>query len=156
MKKMANESISQLIALIVSLTVAVAIGGVIMENADVLSGSIQRKGSNLSQQIETDIKIINDPQYVTENIGGENVVILYVKNTGTETLDNRKDLIDILIDGEYLGRENITSLQTGDEKWDPSDVLTIVTDYTESYLGPGDHEVKIVIYNKKDSLKFRL
>lgn len=153
---MANQSMSQLISLIVSLTVAVAVGGVILENADILSGSIRRKGSNLSKQIETDIEIVNDPQYVTKNIGEENIVVLYVKNTGTEALDNSKKIIDVFIDGEYLSEENIESLQIESEKWYPSEILTITTDYSENYLGSDDHEARVIIYNKKDSLKFRL
>ncbi len=154
---MADNSVSQLITLIVSLSIAVMIGGVVLQSVDSISGSIEEKGSDLSRQINTDIEIINDPKYVTENTGTDNVVVIYVKNTGSTTLENEKKILDVFIDGEYLSIENITSLEVkGDGEWTPSGTMKIETTYSESYLGPGDHKVRVVIYNNKDSLNFVL
>lgn len=153
---MANESISGMVLLIVSLTVAAILGGVVLQYAQEISGSIKRRGNDLSMQIETDITIINDPQHVIENIDGKDAVVLYVKNTGSSTLDDTPKLVDVFIDGEFLGEDNISMEVIDENYWGPHAVLKIETTYTREYLGFGDHSAKVITFNTEDELKFRL
>ncbi len=154
---MAETSITNLIVLIVSLGIAVGIGGVVLQSADMISNSIRDKGYRLSTQLDADISIINDPEYMIENVNGENVVVLYVKNIGSITLENEKKYVDVFLDGEYVAEENIWSMEViGENRWVPHSVLRIVTSYSQDYLGAGDHKAKVVTFNTEDSIKFRL
>ncbi len=156
---MADASISQLIVLVVSLSIAVTVGGMVMQSAGMISGSIEKQGSAVSRQIETDIEIINDPEYMTENIDSDNVLVLYVKNIGSRSIPKDKSIIDIFVDGRYLSGENIENLiVVNGDSWAPSRVLKIITNYPESYLENlhgTDHSVKVMVYNNEDTLKFR-
>lgn len=155
---MADASISQLIVLVVSLSIAATVGGMVMQSAGMISGSIEDQSHTVSRQIETDIKIINDPQYMFENVhdGGDNKLVLYVKNTGSRTLENSFSVIDVFVDGTYLSGEKLDKRIMGDTRWYPSRVLKIVTNYTKDEPGPGDHRVKLMVYNNEDELKFRI
>lgn len=156
---MADASISQLIVLVVSLSIAVTVGGMVMQTAGMVSGSIERKGSDISRQIATDIKIISDPDHMMENINGDNELVLYVKNIGSTTLENSHKVIDVFIDGKYLYKENIDNLKIMDDgkSWSPSRVLKIITNYSRRSLDTGsDHKAKVVVYNNEDTLKFRV
>ena len=151
---MAQDSASNMVFLIVSLTVAAAVGGVIIQYSQEISDSIQERGSDLSRQIETDVKIVNDPEYMYENINGENRLVIYAKNTGSGTLENNLRLVDIFIDGTYVQNENIESFSVLDQSdWVTSSVAKISLDYN---LSDGDHEVKIEVFNSDDSLRFRI
>lgn len=156
---MADASISQLIVLVVSLSIAATVGGMVMQSAGMISGSIEDQSRTVSRQIETDIEIINDPQYMFENVnGGDNNLVLYVKNTGSEKIENSYSIIDVFVDGIYLSEENIKRRNIiGDTtRWRPSRVLKIVTDYTKESLDGVDHRVKLMVYNNEDTLKFRI
>lgn len=155
---MADASISQLIVLVVSLSIAATVGGMVMQSAGMISGSIEDQSQTVSRQIETDIEIINDPQYMFENVnGGDNNLVLYVKNTGSEKIENSYSIIDVFVDGTYLSEGNIEKRNIiGDVRWYPSRVLKIVTNYTKENLKSGDHRVKLIVYNNEDTLKFRI
>lgn len=163
---MADASISRLVLLIISLTIATIIGGVVLQYSERISGSIKERGDGLSKQFETDISIINDPQYMTENEnitgpggnGVDNYIVLYVKNTGSSTLENKRNLVNVFLDGEMLREDNIESMRVINESyWRPHAVVRILTDYTATELGENqDHKAKVITFNTEDSLKFRL
>ena len=151
---MAQDSASNMVFLIVSLTVAAAVGGVIIQYSQEISDSIKERGSDLSRQIETDVTIVNDPDYMYEQINGENRLVIYAKNTGSVSLENKLRVVDVFVDGAYLNNENIKSFEVmNNNTWAPSTVAKLTADYS---LNEGDHEVKIEIFNSDDSLKFRL
>ncbi len=151
---MAGDSATKLVFLIVSLTVAAAVGGVIIQYSQEISNSIKERGSSVSKQIEADVTIVNDPNYMYENINGENYLVLYVKNTGSNTLENSLKITDVFIDGNYVKDENIQSFQTLEyNSWAPSTVAKVTADYS---LDSGDHQAKIEIFNSEDTLKFKI
>lgn len=163
---MAEASISQLIVLVVSLSIAVTVGGVVLQSAGKISGSIKEKGSVVSKQLETDIKIINDPDHMAweNNVNKENLIV-YVKNIGSRNLPASLKIIDLFIDGNYVGSENIAhpdnlTVLNGGQEWGRSKVLEIETSYDNndiySLTGGRDHKLKVVVYNNEDTLKFRL
>ena len=150
---MGQGSASSLVFLIVTLTIAAGVGGMVMRYSQDISGSIQNRGADLSRNIETDFSIVSDPDYIYQEINGENKLVVYVKNTGSNTIENDLRVIDVYIDGTYLSSENIEVLSVADSDiWKPSSVLKIVIDYS---LPDGDHEVRVGVFNNSDSLKFR-
>ena len=89
-----------------------------------------------------------------DEINGENRLVIYAKNTGSITLENSLRVVDVFIDGAYLNNENIKNFEVMNRTaWTPSTVAKLTADYS---LEPGDHEVKIEVFNSDDSLKFRL
>ncbi len=151
---MAQDSASNLVFLIVSLTIAATIGGVIIQYSQEISNSIQERGNDLSKQIETDIEIVNDPDYMYEYINGGDKLVIYVKNTGSVTLENNLRIVDVFVDGVYINNDVIESFNVmNNDSWAPSTVAKIVADYS---LSDGDHEVKVEVFNSDDTLKFRI
>lgn len=149
---MGNDSTSSIVFLLVSLVIAATIGGMVIQYSQQISYSIKEKGSNLSKELKTGISIINDPEYMQKNVDGENVIVLFVKNTGSVPLDNSADVVDIFVDGKYMRKENIQNFPVvNDSEWVSSSVAKIVTDYTPD---SGDHKVKIEVNDTKDSLEF--
>lgn len=160
---MAEASISQLIVLVVSLSIAVTVGGVVLQSAGMISGSIEEKGSVVSRQLETDIKIINDPEHIAwANNQNKDNLIIYVKNIGSRSLPASMKIIDLFIDGNYIDSENVSLrvLNEGPKKWERSKVLEMETTYDNKEIynltNGRDHKLKVTVYNNEDTLKFRL
>jgi len=152
---MAQDSASSIIFLIVTLTIAAAVGGMVMRYSQEISGSVQGRGSDLSRQIETDFNIVNDPNYMYQEIDGENRLVVYAKNTGSRTIEPDERVIDVFISGAFVRSGDIDNMEVleNEDAWVPSSVLKIVIDYD---LDPGDYELKLEAFNNSDSLKFRV
>lgn len=149
---MASDSVSNMVFLVVSLVVAASVGGIVIQYSQRVSSSIEREGSDLSDQIQTDISIVNDPEYMTEEVSGENNLVLYVKNVGSRTLEENMNVVDIFVDGDYIPSENVRSFEVLEKNiWRPSSVAKILTNYT---LNSGDHKATVRISSKEDSIEF--
>ncbi|MGB8217674.1 MAG: flagellar protein G [Candidatus Methanoperedens sp.] len=146
----AGASATQMIFFITSVIIALGVVGALFLNVQSVSTAVTMGSKTFSQQLRTDITIINDP----ENIPADaNNYTFYVKNTGEEDISTQS--ITVLIDGSLVPDGNLTKriLNSGDAMWIPGDVLEI--NATASIV-TGSHSLRVITENGvEDSFEFR-
>jgi flagellar protein FlaG len=102
-----------------------------------------------SEQLRTDITVINDPEIVPNSSG---IYTIYVKNTGKEDLSTQ--YITVIIDGNLVPDGNLNkTILNGDAVWIPGDVLKINATVS---IDPGSHNLRVITENGiEDSFEFR-
>ena len=136
-----SASSTQLIFFIGSVLIATMLVGVFFSSIYSISDSIRDKENELSSQLTTDVEIINDP----DNIPNDPLII-YVKNTGSRTLDQNRTTV--IINGTVQTTATITTIGS-EEYWKPGEVIAIEMDMI---LDTGDHRVKVVMDNGVDDV----
>lgn len=132
-------------ATVVATAASAALSGVVFD----LTGKLGEKGDQLSGVLATDIRIINDPATVPNN-----PVLIYVKNTGTYTLN--ATLTTLLIDGTVVTTTNtIVGAAAGYDVWKTGDVLKM--SYATTLTTSADHLARAITQNGvADDLRFRV
>lgn len=147
---MPGEGITQLIFFIAAIVIAVGVIGVVTVNVQSISASYGMNSKTLSDQLKTDITIINDPAAIPYTSGNYN---FFVKNTGKSTID--PTTVNMFIDGNYTNVTNKWTVMEGGTLWYPTYVLRL--NYTTATLfTAGDHTVRVVAGNGVfDTMPFR-
>ncbi len=146
----ADTSATHLIFFIVSVIIALSVAGALFMNIQSISTAAITGSKTLSEQLRTDITVINDPDSIPFSNGN---YTFYIKNTGKEDLSTA--YISVIIDGSVIlgGSINKTILE-GDALWRSGDVLKI--DVATS-LNPGSHKIRVVTNNGiDDELDFKI
>ncbi|NLI73462.1 MAG: hypothetical protein GX369_01640 [Euryarchaeota archaeon] len=144
----ADASVTQTTFFIASLVVAASLAGVIIGISNSMANEIENKVQVASDQMATDMVIINDPRSVPYNDG---MITIYVKNVGDISLKYNR--ITILIDGRFVKDPNI-SLSDSSVGWSSGSVIEITAPID---LEKGDHSVKVTTDNGfSDTMLFRL
>lgn len=152
----AGTSATHMIFFIAAIVIAIGVVGVVTVNVQSLSSSTNIGSKALSNQLKTDITLINDPLIIP--FDGTNYTF-YVKNTGATELTPSS--VNILLDGSMntidtwriLDRDGNT-WESQAAVWKPGDVLEI--NLTQS-LPAGDHYLKVACENgESDSMKFKI
>ncbi|NJD76795.1 MAG: flagellar protein G [Candidatus Methanoperedens sp.] len=147
----ADTAASHLIFFIVSVIIALSVAGGIFMNVQSISTAATIGSRAMSEQLKTDITVINDPDTIPYD-SSAGVYIFYVKNTGKEELSPVG--ITVLIDGVTItdGNINKTVIQGG-TVWRATDVLKVNATVT---LGTGSHKIRVVTGNGiDDEFEFR-
>jgi len=114
-----------------------------------LATGTRQRGDAYAKQLDTDVRIINDPQRVATNPH-----VFYIKNTGGRSLVAQETTV--LWDGQVATDVAFDILGSPDDVgWDPGEVLKV----TVTGLGSasGDHRVRVVTENgASDSLEVRI
>lgn len=154
---MASASVSHLVIFIASILVAGTVAGALVTGVDRISHSMTERTETTSEQIRTDLTIISDPGSgaVYEETNGSGNVTVLVKNTGSRNLLAVDDAVDVLIDGEFVPRSNVTvtSLEGESEVWHTGSVVRIRVRQT---LDAGDHRVQVTANGETEVLRFRV
>ena len=147
----ADTAASHLIFFIVSVIIALSVAGGIFMNVQSISTAATMGSKTFSQQLRTDITIINDPEKIPYDAGTSNYTF-YVKNTGKEDLFPQ--YITVLIDGSLVPDGNLNkTILNGDAMWMPGDVLEINATVS---IDPGSHSLRVITENGvEDSFEFR-
>ncbi len=153
---MASVSVSHLILFIASMVIAVSVAGVFTTSVDDLAQAIDDQGLQVSDNVRTSIDIISDSG--SDNIydDSDETVTLYVKNTGSQSLDPVERQIDVLVNGEFVSSEDIDIevLSDGNEDtWDRNEVIERVI---QQQLDPGDHRVLVIVNGDEETIQFRV
>lgn len=143
---------THLIFFIVALAIAVGVVAVVNTNVQQISGATIESAKVLSNQLRTDITVINDPETVPNT--GTNYTF-YVKNTGKTMLAT--NLVTVMVDGSFVPTNNTTiTILDGESMWDTANVIQIDADLG-STLSPGKHRVNVVVENGvSDTLEFEV
>jgi flagellar protein FlaG len=101
----------------------------------------------LSEQMRTDITIVNDPEIIPYD-GGSGKYTFYAKNTGKTEL--APEYVTVLVDGIFIEPVDVNAALTdGDIVWRPGEILTLNVTTTPSPLEAGDHRVLVAADNGK-------
>jgi flagellar protein FlaG len=147
----AETAITHMIFFIAAVVLAMGVVAVLSVNVQSISGATSASSKVISDQLRTDITVINDPDTVPYR--NNEYYTFYAKNTGKSELNI--DYVNLILDGILIPPENLTtSVLDGDVMWRPGDVLNI--NVTTSQLSSGDHSVRVVTENgKSDSMRFK-
>jgi len=146
----AGASATQMVFFISSVIIALSVVGAIFMNVQSLSSAVIIGSKTLSEQLKTDITVINDPEMIP-NPGGI-IYTFYVKNTGVQDLGTK--YISVIIDGTIILDNNLNkTIIEGGQTWLTGDVLMINATVS---LDPGNHNLRIITSNGiEDTFLFR-
>lgn len=147
----AGASATQMIFFITSVIIALGVVGALFMNIQSLTSAATIGSKTLSEQLKTDITVINDPQIIPYDSGTGNYTF-YVKNTGKEELGI--NYITLIIDGKVFSNTGQTILGS-DDMWFAGDVLSINVTISPS-LAQGSHNLRVIAENGiEDEFAFR-
>lgn len=154
---MASVSATHLILFIASLVIAVGVTGVIVGEVGQLSDAVENRGTGVAEEIETDVVIVSDEARSDAIYDSDNeTVTLLVKNTGSTDPPVDPRVIDVLIDGRYIGNEELTVSRVDvddSETWRPGGVVEVTA--TGQQL-QGDTELSVVVGGNEDSINIHV
>ena len=147
----AETAITHMIFFIAAVVLAMGVISVLSVNVQSISGATSANSKVISDQLRTDITVINDPDAVPYR--GSAYYTFYAKNTGRSELSI--DYVNLILDGILIPPEDVNAVVLdGDVMWRPGDVLAI--NVTISQLSSGDHSVRVISENgKSDSMSFK-
>lgn len=145
----AGTSATQLIFFITSVIIALSVVGAMFLNIESISTAAVIGSKTLTEQLKTDIIIINDPELIP-NSG--NLYTFYVKNTGKEDLGI--EYITVIIDGAIVPDSSLNkTILSGQSMWLSGDVLAI---NATASLQTGSHNLRVITGNGiEDTFPFR-
>lgn len=145
---MASVSVSQLILFIAAMLVAGSVAGLLTTTVDDIGNAIEEQGIATSDEIRSDVTIINDAGADQTQSGN---VTIYVKNTGNSELSTQPGDIDVLVNGIFvtgLDSGNVTLLD-GATTWGEGEVVEIVV--TDNNVNAGENRVQVTVDGAEDT-----
>lgn len=140
---MASVSVSHLIIFIAAMVVASSVAGVLTTTVNDIGEAIDDQGLSVSDDIRSDIEIINDPGADVLNSSTEpNRAEFYVKNTGSTELPAQADSVDVFLNGQFRTADNVTVVSSDSNVWGRNEVVRIDVEDT-SPISEGENRAKI-------------
>jgi len=144
---MASVSVSHLIIFIAAMVVAASVAGALTTTVNDISSAIDEQGPSVSDDIRSDISIINDPGVDAQNEDGD--LELFVKNTGSTELSTESDNIDVFVNGQFNIADEVEIETNDDDVWGQNDVAKITVEDVD--LDPGEQRAKVVVDGAEDT-----
>lgn len=151
---MAQESISTLILFIAATLIAAAVGSQLVVVIADISESMQTRGEDVSEQISTDIEIINDLSAGTPYDSSAEQYEIYVKNTGDSILSTNAGTgeTDVFINGQLRVDFNMAMADSSKDTWEPGTVVLITV--PETTAPSGETTITVVTDGNEDTITF--
>ncbi len=127
---------TQVIFFIASVIIASAVSGVFVAVINDVSNSFSKRGERLQEQLDTEFKIINDPDNISTS---GSYYLFYLKNIGGKEIATTNETFNIFIDGEIV---IINNYYFSDSFIEPEKVCTLYLN--SSVLSSGYHTLRIV------------
>lgn len=121
-----------------AVVVAGTVSGVFIAVTMNVSTSLSERGDRLQEQLDTDFKIINDPDNIPLS-GDSNYRLFYLKNIGANKISTSNTTFQVFIDGEIITQANYNFTDTNIQ---PGEYTTIYV--LESLISSGDHILRVV------------
>lgn len=121
---------------IAAVIVAGTVSGVFIAVTTNITSSLSEKGKRISEQIDTEFKIINDPINIPLISGN---YLFYLKNIGDNKITTTNETFQIFIDGEIISKINYNFT---DDAISPSE-YTIIR-ISQSLINSGYHNIKLI------------
>jgi flagellar protein FlaG len=126
---------AHVIFFVAAVIVASAVSGVFIAITMNVSTSLSERGDRLKEQLDTDFKIINDPDNIPQT--GNNFTF-YLKNIGGKKLVTSNATFQVFLDGDIVA---VSNYYFGDDSISVSDVTEIYVEYS---ISSGDHTLRVV------------
>ncbi|WP_094228051.1 flagellin [Methanolobus psychrotolerans] len=143
----ADTAVTHMIFFIAAIILAISAVAIISADVQSMIASSGTSSKLLSEQMRTDITIVNDPKVIPfDNVSKK--YTFYAKNTGkTEMVP---EYVTVLVDGILIGPTDIdVDLADGDVVWRPGDILILSITTVPSPLDSGDHRILVAAENGK-------
>lgn len=127
---------THVIFFIASVIIAGAVSGVIITVITDVSNSLSDRGERVQEQLDTEFKIINDPDNIPTS-GSD--YLFYLKNIGGNKLVTSNETFNLFVDGDLVA---IANYNFSDNSMQPDEVTTIYVDNSE--ISSGDHTFRVV------------
>ena len=127
---------THVIYFIASIIIASAVSGIFIAVSNDINSGLSETGDRIKDQLDTDFKIINDPDNIP-NVSGN--FRFYLKNIGGSELPTTTATINLFIDGEIIATDQYSF---EDDSILVGDVTTIYID--NSQISSGNHNIKLV------------
>ena len=121
---------------IASVIIASAVSGVIVAVITDVSNSLSERGERVQDQLDTEFKIINDPDYIPTS--GNNY-LFYIKNVGGNELATSNETFQLFVDGDLI---NVSNYNFSDSSIQPDEITTIYVN--DSDISTGDQTLRVV------------
>lgn len=142
---MASVSVSHLIIFIAAMVVAASTAGLLTTTVGDISNAIEDQGFSASDEIRSDITIINDAGGTSTADGN---LTLYVKNTGSSQLPTQQSTVEVLVNGAFEPGVEEVSLLDGAAVWGSGNVVEIVV--SADNVDTGENRVKVTVEGAED------
>lgn len=127
---------THVIFFIASVIIASAVSGVLVAVITDVSNSLSDRGERVQEQLDTEFKIINDPDNIPTS-GSD--YLFYIKNIGGNELVTSNETFQLFVDGDLVA---IANYNFSDSSIQPDEVTTIYVDNSE--ISAGDQTLRVV------------
>ncbi|MCK4366193.1 MAG: hypothetical protein KAW45_09080 [Thermoplasmatales archaeon] len=127
---------THVIFFIASVIIASAVSGVLVAVITDVSNSLSDRGERVQEQLDTEFKIINDPDYIPTS-GSD--YLFYIKNIGGNEIATSNETFQLFVDGDLVA---IANYNFSDSSIQPDEVTTIYVDNSE--ISAGDQTLRVV------------
>ena len=127
---------THIVFFIASVIVASSVSGVFVAVTMNTSSSLSDRGERLREQLDTEFKIINDPDNIPTS-GSD--YLFYLKNIGGKVLITTNETFNIFIDGDLVITANYNF---SEDSIQPDEVTTLYVDNSE--ISAGDQTLRVV------------
>lgn len=140
---------AHIIFFVAAVIVAGTVSGVFIAVTLNVTSSLSEKGKRISEQLDTEFKIINDPKNIPLS---SEYYLFYLKNVGNRNITTTNETFQIFIDGEIISFKNYYF----------SNNSIAPTDYTiinipETLLNSGYHKMRLIgPYSVEDEFIFEI
>lgn len=140
---------THIVFFVAAVSIAGVVSGVFVAIITDVTNSFSDRGERLTEEIDTDFKIINDPDNIPDTGG---TYIFYLKSIGENKLATNNETFQIFIDGDILPKNNYTLTPVHIY---PSEVAEIQVD--NNTISAGTHQLRVVgPYAIADTFQFTI
>ncbi|ERG89441.1 MAG: putative archaeal flagellar protein G [halophilic archaeon J07HX5] len=149
---MAGGSVAELILFIAALSVAGGVAGVMVTTVNGVSDSIEEQADSAATDIKTEFTIISDPGTGAVYDATSDELTLLLKNTGSTSLPADEQVVEVLVDGQFVPSSaySVTGLDTN--RFRPGTVVRLTVDRS---LAGGDHVATVTVRGTQNRVQFR-
>jgi len=127
---------TQVIFFIAAIIIASSVSGVFIVVVNDVTKSFSERGDRVQEQLDTEFKIINDPDNIPTE--GSNY-LFYLMNVGGNEFATTNTTFHLFIDGDIVATANYNF---SDDSIQPDEVTTIYIDNSE--ISAGDRTLRVV------------
>jgi len=127
---------THIIFFIAAVIIASAVSGVFIVVVNDVTNSFSERGDRVQEQLDTEFKIINDPDNIP-TAGSD--YLFYLMNVGGREIATSNTTFHLFIDGDLVAADNYNF---SDNSIQPEDVTTIYIDTSE--ISAGDRTLRVV------------
>jgi len=127
---------SHVIFFIAAIIAAGTVSGIFMAITMDISTSISNRGGRLQEQLDTDFKVINDPDNIPTS-GSD--YVFYLKNIGGKELITTNETFQLFVDGEIIA---VANYNFSDDSIQPSSYSSLYI--AQNTISAGDHTLRVV------------